>query len=82
MMPVLLMFSRNIIDDFRGIIDNYILHNWWLKVMLRIVASLTVNSRGVIYNYNIFIIQQKLSMFYKNIFMTDEQGTMLNFSRP
>jgi len=76
------MLSRNIIDDFRGIIDNYILHNWWLKVMLRIVASLTVNSRGVIYNYNIFIIQQKLSMFYKNIFMTDEQGTMLNFLRP
>ncbi len=52
-MPVLWMFSRSIIKDSRSKNDTQSCQ----KVMPQFGASLTDNSRVVIYNCNIFIIQ-------------------------
>jgi hypothetical protein len=62
------MFSVSIIDNSRSIIDNSrsIIINDDSILMLQIVALLTEDYRGIIYNSNMFTVQATENFMPKN----------------
>jgi hypothetical protein len=63
-------------DPSRIVIDS----NSWVK--LQIVASLTDNSRGVIYNINMFVVQATEVYVVQNNFWSSVANRLDHFLRP